>query len=73
MKNTLKKHIVLVILMVAGAVAGFLYWKFIGCSSGTCFIKSKWYMSTIYGILIGYLAGGLVEDAIRKLRKNKKE
>jgi hypothetical protein len=42
-----------------GAVAGFLYWKFIGCSSGTCAITSKPFNSTLYGALMGYLVAGM--------------
>lgn len=38
-----------------GAVAGFLYWKFVGCSSGSCAITSKPVNSTIYGALMGGL------------------
>jgi hypothetical protein len=70
MKSIIKKHIVLIIFLAAGAVAGFLYWKYVGCTSGTCFIKSKWYMSTLYGILLGYVTGGLAEDAIMKFKKS---
>ena len=42
-----------------GAVAGFLYWKFIGCSSGTCAITSKPFNITLYGALMGYLVAGM--------------
>jgi hypothetical protein len=72
MKDFLRKHLVSLIFAVAGGVGGFLYWKFIGCASGTCFIKSVWYMSTLYGILLGYVTGGLIEDLILKFRKTGK-
>ena len=42
-----------------GAVAGFFYWKFIGCSSGTCAITSKPLNSTLYGALMGFLVTGI--------------
>ena len=32
-----------------GAIVGFLYWKWVGCSSGTCMITSNPYRSSIYG------------------------
>lgn len=41
--------------IIAGGVAGFLYWKFIGCASGTCPITSNKYISVIYGALLGSL------------------
>lgn len=36
-----------------GAVAGFAYYYFIGCNSGSCPIQSNPYFSTLYGALIG--------------------
>jgi hypothetical protein len=42
-----------------GAIAGFLYWKFVGCSSGTCMITSKPINSTLYGGLMGFLVAGI--------------
>ena len=39
--------------VLAGALAGFFYWKWVGCLSGTCLITSKWPNSTGYGALMG--------------------
>lgn len=39
---------------VAGAIAGFLYYKFIGCASGACPITSNPFSSTLYGLLVGF-------------------
>lgn len=45
--------------ILIGALAGFAYWYFIGCNSGTCPIQSRWGNSTLYGGLIGFvLANG---------------
>jgi F0F1-type ATP synthase assembly protein I len=41
--------------MCVGAIGGFLYWKYVGCSTGTCPITSKPINSTLYGTLMGYL------------------
>jgi hypothetical protein len=41
--------------VAAGGVLGFLYYKVIGCSSGTCPITSSPISSTIYGALMGFL------------------
>ena len=38
-----------------GALAGFAYWYFIGCNSGSCAIQSNWESSTFYGGLIGFV------------------
>ncbi len=49
-----------------GAVGGFLYWKFVGCTSGTCPIQSVWYFSTLWGMAMGYLLGDLIGSFMRK-------
>ena len=40
---------------LAGGVGGFLYYHFVGCSTGSCFITSHSYSSIIFGGLAGYL------------------
>ena len=54
---------------VLGGIGGFLYWRFIGCNSGTCPIKSVWYYTTLYGFVIGYLAGDIISGLIFKRKK----
>lgn len=44
-----------------GAFAGFLYWHFIGCTSGTCPITSKWHNTTLYGAIVGYVIASPVK------------
>lgn len=41
-----------------GAIGGFAYYYFIGCSSGTCAITSKPLNSALYGALVGGLLAG---------------
>ena len=38
-----------------GAVGGYLYYHFIGCTSGSCAITSQPVNSTLYGALLGGL------------------
>ena len=61
-----------IISAIVGAAGGFLYWKFIGCSSGTCPIRSVWYLSTLWGTAMGYLLGDLAGSFL-KGRKQKSE
>lgn len=68
----IKKHLFVIILSAAGALGGFLYWKFIGCASGTCPIKSVWYLSTLWGLAFGYLGGSIIKDLIDKFNQKKK-
>jgi phosphate/sulfate permease len=72
MKEFIRKHHFLIIFSLVGAVAGFLYWKFIGCLSGTCPIKSVWYLSTLWGMAFGYLFGSIIKDLIIKYKDKKK-
>lgn len=41
----------------AGILGGYLYYRLIGCASGSCAIASSPYLSTIYGGIIGSLLG----------------
>lgn len=55
MKTFIRKHMLGLIGMVVGAVAGYAYYFFIGCASGTCPITSNPFISVIYGALLGFL------------------
>lgn len=48
-----------------GAIAGFLYWNYVGCASGTCAITSKPINSTLYGALMGYLVAGMFKRNVK--------
>ncbi|MGB9664084.1 MAG: DUF6132 family protein [Ignavibacteria bacterium] len=54
---TQKKYFKLVLFSLIGFWGGYLYYYFIGCYNGTCPITSKWYTSSLYGMLIGAIAG----------------
>jgi outer membrane lipoprotein SlyB len=63
--NWLKNHRTTLIGILIGAVGGFIYWKFVGCSSGTCPITSSPVNSTIYGAIVG----GLLGSSFKKKKK----
>lgn len=52
-----------------GGVGGYLYYYFIGCTSGSCSITSSPVNSTIYGMLLG----GLASDMLPTASKNSSE
>lgn len=68
-KGFFKKYLPEIAGAVAGAVGGFLYWKYVGCLSGTCAIKSSWYLMIPWAAVLGYLAGSVAGDLIRRKRK----
>lgn len=51
----IKNNILAIAGVIVGAIAGYFYWKFIGCNSGTCPITSKPFNSSAYGALMGGL------------------
>lgn len=53
--NFINKNKLSIIGAIAGAMGGFLYYYFIGCSNGTCAITSNPVNSTIYGAIMGGL------------------
>tara|TARA_B110000908_G_scaffold165352_1_gene214682 strand:- start:230 stop:418 length:189 start_codon:yes stop_codon:yes gene_type:complete len=60
-----KKIIMIIVGTIIGGIAGYFYWKHIGCSTGTCAITSVWYKSTLYGMFMG----GMIFDVIRDFIK----
>ena len=55
--------------LAIGASAGYLYWYYVGCNSGSCLITSKASNSTIYGLVMGGLLAGTVWDYMKKDKK----
>lgn len=47
----------LALFVVGGALAGYLYYRFVGCRSGACPITSSPIISTLYGAMLGFLLG----------------
>ncbi len=71
MKKYIQNKRLQIFFTLIGAAGGFVYWKFVGCLSGTCPIRSVWYWSTLWGGSVGYLLGDLINDFIKKRKKNK--
>lgn len=55
--------------IIVGSFGGFLYYYFIGCTSGSCPITSNPYASILYGALFG---GVLFYKPTKKINKNNK-
>jgi len=58
----LKNYLFTTLGIGIGALAGYLYYKFVGCASGICPITSKPINSTLYGALMG----GLLVNIFKK-------
>ena len=55
MKSLIKKYRIMILGVVVGIIGGYLYWYFIGCSSGTCPLTSSPIKSTFFGAVMGGL------------------
>lgn len=45
--------------LALGLIGGYLYYRFVGCVSGTCPITSNPWISMLWGAMIGYLASDM--------------
>ena len=70
MKNWMQKNKLYLIGALVGAIAGFIYWKYIGCVKGTCAITSNPIRSTIYGAVMGTLLLSLFNKSSKKQMQN---
>lgn len=64
---TKKAIIITAIGIIVGAIAGYLYYFYVGCASGTCAITSKPLNSTLYGALMGGLVFNMFVKSPKKL------
>ncbi len=55
--------------LAIGAVAGYAYYHFIGCHSGTCPLTSNPWVTTLYGMLLG----GITTFPSRSKRERRNE
>lgn len=62
MKYWIYRNKLILLGFLLGALAGYGYYHFIGCSTGTCMITSKPLNSTLY---FGFM-GGLLFSAFKK-------
>lgn len=65
MKKWLLTNKIYFIGAAIGAFVGFLYWKYVGCLTGTCAITSNPFRSTLYFATLGALIFG----ALKKEKK----
>ncbi len=63
MKNWILKNKLYFIGAFLGAIAGFLYYKYVGCVTGTCAITSNPVRSTLYFAVVGALVFSMFRKA----------
>lgn len=53
----MRNPLYLIIGIIVGGIAGFLYYRFIGCATGTCPLVSKPVPAILYGAFMGAMIG----------------
>lgn len=69
-KMTKKQYIFTGVGVVVGLIAGYAYYHFVGCASGTCAITSKPINSTLYGGFMGGLVFNIFVTSPKKKENN---
>lgn len=73
MNHWMRKNKFALIMLIPGAIGGYLYWRYIGCTTGSCPITSVWYTSSMYGVILGFVLGNLADERIMKKQRQKEE
>lgn len=61
--EVVKKNKMALIGVAVGLAGGFLYWRFVGCSGGSCPIASSPYASSAWGgVMGGFLLSAFEKD-----------
>ncbi|MGI6173891.1 MAG: hypothetical protein ACOYI8_08355 [Christensenellales bacterium] len=58
----LKKRLPQTIGTAVGLIAGYLYYRFVGCATGACLITANPILSTLYGGFIGGVIGSMIQS-----------
>ena len=69
MKKWILQNKLMFMSAAVGAVAGFLYWNYVGCLTNTCAITSDPTRSTLYFALMG----GLLFSSFKNKKEKKEE
>lgn len=60
-KVLLKKYWPVLLGVALGAIAGYLYWRYVGCTTGSCPITSSPINSSLWGAVMGGLLGNIIQ------------
>ena len=66
MKKFVKNNLLTILGVAVGATAGFFYWKFVGCVSGSCAITSRPLNSSVYGAVMGGIIFSMFQKNIKE-------
>lgn len=61
LKAFFRKYWPVLLGVAVGAIAGYLYWRYVGCTTGSCPITSSPVNSSLWGAVIGGLLGSILQ------------
>lgn len=70
-KSFLQRNFGMLFFVTLGLIAGFLYYKYVGCVSGTCPVTANPIMSVLYGGILGGLFHSILTDILMPTAKRK--
>lgn len=72
-RTYVRQHWPALVGILAGTAGGYLYYRLVGCSTGSCPITSNPWISTFWGAGLGYLIGDIFKIKPFKTRQHEKE
>ncbi|HWQ50173.1 MAG TPA: hypothetical protein VN369_00095 [Terriglobales bacterium] len=63
----MKAKLIFIVCGVLGAVGGYLYYRFVGCLTGTCVIAANPLTSTFFGAVFGVVIAGPLSELFKKI------
>lgn len=70
-KSFLQHNLGMFFFVILGLIAGFLYYKYVGCVFGTCPITANPIMSVLYGGILGGLFHSIITEIFIPMSKRK--
>lgn len=70
LKNMIKKEWLTLLGIALGLLGGFLYWRLVGCSTGSCPITASPWISSLWGGVMGGLLFSLFKPNKNKKHEN---
>ncbi len=65
LKAFFRKYWPVLLGVAVGAIAGYLYWRYVGCTTGSCPITSSPVNSSLWGAVMGGLLGSIIRPESR--------
>lgn len=70
-KTLVQRNIGMIFFVAIGLIAGFLYYKYVGCVSSTCPITANPIISTLYGGIFGGLFHSIITEIFIPIAKKR--